>query len=110
MIVVESPLDAVKLKSLGIPGGVATYGAVVSQDQIQIMRQAETLIIALDNDQAGKKASATLLSEFRKQGMECWFLNYGDLEVKDIGDMDSNQVDFALETAKHCVMGAAAIR
>lgn len=109
MIVVESPLDAVKLKTLGIPGGVATFGAVVSQEQIQIMRRAETLIIAMDNDEAGKKASAMLLKEFRKQGIECWFLNYGDLEVKDIGDMSKDQVDSSLENSRHCVMGMAAI-
>ena len=109
MIVVESPLDAVKLKSVGIPGGVATFGAVVSEDQIEIMRKAEPLIIAMDNDEAGKKASKFLLDSFRRLGIECWFFNYGDSDKKDIGDMDQNEIDWGLTNAKHCVLGGAAL-
>jgi hypothetical protein len=109
MIVVESPLDAVKLSSVGIPGGVATYGAIVSDDQIDIMRRAKTLVIALDNDEAGKKASSQLLSAFRKGGLECWFFNYGDFQVKDIGDMTLDQIHWGIDNARHCVLGEAAI-
>jgi len=110
MIVIESPLDAVKLKSVGIPGGVATFGAVVSQDQIEIMRKAENLIIAMDNDEAGRKANKFLLDSFRKLGIECWFFNYGDSDKKDIGDMSLDAIDWGLANAKHCVLGGAALR
>lgn len=109
MIVVESPLDAVKLKSVGIPGGVATFGAIVSEDQIEIMRQAETLVIAMDNDPAGNKASKFLLDSFRRLGIECWFFNYGDSDKKDIGDMSADEIDWGLTNAKHCVLGGAAL-
>lgn len=109
MIVVESPLDAVKLSSVGIQGGVATFGATISDDQIEIMRRAKTLVIAMDNDEAGKTSSQRLLSTFRKVGIECWFFNYGDSGIKDIGDMTADQIDLGLEQAKHCVMGALAI-
>jgi len=109
MIVVESPLDAVKLSSVGIQGGVATYGAIVSDDQIDIMRRAKTLVIALDNDGPGKKASSQLLSAFRKGGLECWFFNYGDFQVKDIGDMSLDQIHWGIDNARHCVLGEAAI-
>lgn len=110
MIVIESPLDAVKLKSVGIPGGVATFGAVVSQDQIEIMRKAENLIIAMDNDEAGRKTNKFLLDSFRKLGIECWFFNYGDSDKKDIGDMSLDAIDWGLANAKHCVLGGAALR
>ena len=109
MIVVESPLDAVKLASVGIPGGVATYGATVSDDQIEIMRRAKTLVIAMDNDEAGKASSQRLLTTFRKVGIECWFFRYPSSDVKDIGDMTADQIDLGLEQARHCVMGALAI-
>lgn len=109
MLVVESPLDAVKLSSVGIQGGVATYGAIVSADQIDIMRRAKTLVIALDNDEPGKKASSQLLSAFRKGGLECWFFNYGDFQVKDIGDMTQDQIHWGIDNARHCVLGEAAI-
>jgi DNA primase len=94
---------------VGIPGGVATFGATVSHDQIEIMRRAKTLVIAMDNDEAGKKSSQTLLSTFRKVGIECWFFRYTSTGIKDIGDMSADQIDLGLEQARHCVMGALAI-
>ena len=109
MIVVESPLDAVKLASVGIPGGIATFGATVSQEQIEIMRRAKTLVIAMDNDAAGKKSSQTLLATFRKVGIECWFFNYSDFQAKDIGDMTQDQIHWGIDNARHCVLGEAAI-
>ena len=108
MIVVESPLDTVKLASIGIDGGVSTFGASVSDEQIQLMKLADKLIIAMDNDLAGKKASADILTRTRKEGMECWFLSYGDLENKDIGDMDPDVVRYCIGASKHSVFGEAA--
>jgi hypothetical protein len=108
MIVVESPLDAVKLSSLGVFGGVSTFGASVSDDQIELMKQADKLIIAMDNDAAGKKASADIFARTRKQGMECWFLNYQDSEYKDVGDMPEDLVHYCIEGSKHSVFGEAA--
>jgi len=110
MIVVESPLDAVKLKSLGIPGGVATCGAIISSEQLEIMRQADTLILAMDNDSSGNKANKFLLDSFRKLGMEGWFFNYGDSTKKDIGDMSADEVDWGLSNAVHCVRGGSLIK
>lgn len=108
MIVVESPLDAVKLASLGVFGGVSTFGASISDDQLRLMKAADKLIIAMDNDAAGKKASADLLEHTRKEGMECWFLNYQGSEYKDIGDMPEDLVHYCLEGSKHSVFGEAA--
>lgn len=108
MIVVESPLDAVRLQSLGIVGGVSTFGASVSDDQLRLMRAADKLIIAMDNDAAGKKSSSDLLARTRKEGIECWFLNYNGSEFKDIGEMPEDLVYYALETSKHSVFGERA--
>jgi hypothetical protein len=109
MIVVESPLDAVKLSSLGIVGGVSTFGASVSSEQVQLMKAADKLIIAMDNDAPGKKASLDLLERTRKEGMECWFLNYQGSEYKDIGDMPEDLVHYCIEGSKHSVFGEGAI-
>lgn len=108
MIVVESPLDAVKLGSFGIPGGVSTFGASISNDQIQLMKAADKLIIAMDNDAAGKKASKDILERTRKEGMECWFLSYEGADVKDVGDMSETLVHYCIEGSKHSVFGEAA--
>lgn len=108
MIVVESPLDAVRLASLGVSGGVSTFGASVSDQQIALMKTADKLIIAMDNDPAGNKASSDILERTRKEGMECWFLNYQGSEYKDIGDMPADLVQSCIEGSKHSVFGEAA--
>ena len=110
MIIVESPLDCVKLLSLGIEGGVATYGASFSKDQLNLMRSADSLIIAFDNpkvDAAGLKASKEMLAKLKENGLECKFFNY-TTDAKDIGDMGVEAVILGLQTAKHSVFGEAA--
>lgn len=108
MIVVESPLDAVRLKSVGIDGGVATYGAIISDDQLALMRKSERLIFALDNarvDPAGKKALEDMLVRTRAQGMECWFFNYNLTDAKDPGDMSAKEIQHGVKTARHSAHG-----
>jgi DNA primase len=75
MIVVESPLDAVKC------GGVALCGVTVSDAQFDLMRKADKLIIAFDNpdiDPAGYKALEDFKVEAKKRGIEFWAFNYAD--------------------------------
>jgi DNA primase len=105
MVVVESPLDVVRLASVGVFGGVATYGALVSMAQFNLLRGAERLIIALDNDQAGKAASLTLLDLCKEMGKEAWFFNYSHTDMKDVGGMSKVEIESGLETAKHIVRG-----
>lgn len=110
MIVVESPLDAVKLSSLGIEGGVSTFGAAVSVDQLALMRKADKLIFAFDNprvDAAGLAAFKDMLAKTKMEGMECWFVKYTD-DVKDIGDMEANAVHLLIGSPKHSVFGEKA--
>jgi len=109
MIVVESPLDAVRLDAAGIPGGVATFGAIVSPEQLHILRKADDLIFAFDNDDAGRTAALRMLDLSRKTGFECKFFNYFGIDQKDIGGMMDNEIFKGLENAKHCVLGKSAI-
>ena len=111
MVVVESPLDCVKLASLGIFGAVATFGASVSDEQLQLMKRADKLILAFDNpriDPAGAKASKDMFYRLRKAGMEAWFFSYQSDEYKDIGDMPEDLVSLGLRDAKHSVFGEGA--
>lgn len=111
MIVVESPLDVVRLSSLGVDGGVSTYGALVSEDQLSLMRKADKLIFAFDNpriDPAGLTAMKDMLKRTRLQGMECWFVKYTDELHKDIGDMPENSVQLLIQNASHCILGERA--
>lgn len=110
MIVVESPLDAARLLSAGVVGGVATYGAALSVNQISMMSSSDDLVIALDNDAAGLKASLQILSLTKKGLLECRFFNYGNSKAKDIGDMSPMEISRGLQNAKHCVYGEQALR
>lgn len=110
MIIVESPLDTVKLSSLGIKGGISTFGASISDEQFSLMRMADKLIFAFDNDAAGKAANLDVLARIRSGGMECWFTQYEEGQYKDIGDMPENTVQLLLENIKHSVFGEAAFK
>jgi hypothetical protein len=109
MIVVESPLDVARLSSLDITGGVATYGALVSKEQFNLLRGADRLIFAMDNDDAGKASSMTLLTLCKEMEKEAWFFNYGDIDVKDIGAMSKDEILSGLTTARHITRGEKVI-
>jgi hypothetical protein len=112
MLVVESPLDAVKLAALKLSQGVSTFGASVSADQVELFRKADRLIFAFDNpsiDPAGEKASKEMVGLTKELGLECWFFNYGSTGLKDIGDMSREQIEYGITKAKHCVFGEKAI-
>ena len=108
MILVESPLDAVRLTSLGIQGGVSSYGSRVSDAQISLLRGAGHLLIAMDHDKAGIKASADLFEASRRLGMEPWFFNYSWTDKKDVGDMTEDEIRTGIGNAKHCSRGKSA--
>lgn len=56
-VIVEGSLDAVSVDEVGFPA-IATLGARVSAEQADAIRKAgiTTLVVAFDNDEAGKKA------------------------------------------------------
>lgn len=108
MIVVESPLDVARLASIGVLGGVAVCGSAVSRDQINLIRSADHVIFAMDNDQAGLSASATLLEYSKVMGFDCWFFNYDQTEMKDIGAMSKAEIMYGLENSKHSIQGKRA--
>ena len=111
VIVVESPLDVVKLDSLNIPGSVAALGAMISASQIKLLRRSEVVVAAFDNpflDPSGKKASEQILEIARKFGFELKFFNYRNPDTKDIGDMSEADIKFGLENAKDMIFGEKA--
>lgn len=107
MIVVESPLDVVRLASVGVTGGVSTYGALISKEQISLIREADEIVFALDNDEAGIVASKKLLDLSFSLGFEAWFFNYSHTDMKDVGAMSRGEILAGLSSAKHVVNGNA---
>lgn len=107
MIVVESPLDVVRLHSLGIDGGVATFGSVVSKEQLNLIRGADKIIFAMDADEAGIQSSLHLLKESQTLGFPAWFLDYTCTDMKDIGGMSRAEVHQCIANAKHSLTWSA---
>jgi hypothetical protein len=109
MVVVESPLDAVRLHAEGIPGGVAVFGAIVSRQQIMLMSAADEVVLALDADAAGRKASRQLLNATRGVLKAVRFFSYTDDTRKDPGELSAEEIESGIRNAKSRVLGEAAL-
>jgi DNA primase len=107
LIVVESPLDAARLVSLGF-NSVSTFGAIMSEEQAKILRRAPKVIAAFDNDKAGHTANEQMRGFARKYGMDLHYFNYRGIDVKDVGDMTEAEIEHGIKTAKTSILGKAA--
>lgn len=111
VVVVESPLDCVRMASAGIKGAVAICGSSVSPEQVKLLRYSEKIICAFDNpniDNAGRKASEEMRGYARKYGLNLYFFNYGDSNKKDPGDLTDEEILWGMENAKSYILGEAA--
>lgn len=93
-VLVESPLDVARLDTvMGGVCGVASFGAAISTAQIRLLSQHfDSLIVALDNDEAGVMSAKKLqksLPSFRR-GVK--WLHYAHTDAKDIGDMTHEEI------------------
>ena len=105
LILVESPLDVVRLASVGVTGGVAAFGAYVSDEQIRLLveRAKGRVVIAMDNDSAGSAAASHVLTTLLSMEQEAWFFDYGDTGMKDVGGMSKLEILTGLADAAHSV-------
>ncbi|MFE6745929.1 toprim domain-containing protein [Kitasatospora purpeofusca] len=94
ILLVESPLDAVRIAALGVPGAVAAFGAHVSEAQMQLIRRSpcRRLILALDNDTAGNGARDRLYEAWRPRGLPIAYYDYAGADGKDPGDSTDEQI------------------
>jgi len=115
MVVVESPLDVARMASVGVLGGVSTYGTAVSKDQLNVIKGADRVIVAMDNDEAGHQASQDFLKKSIDMWFECWFFDYSGIDwverssVKDVGAMSKSEIVYGIENAKHALHGENAL-
>jgi 5S rRNA maturation endonuclease (ribonuclease M5) len=100
-VLVESPLDVVRINT-ALDGvcGLATFGAHISDTQVRLIStHVNRLIIAMDNDDAGKSATKKLSSRLPALRYPVTYLQYNHTTAKDIGDMTDNEV---YEAVKNC--------
>lgn len=110
-IVVESPLDCLRIHSAGFPGAVAICGSSPSDDQIKLLRSSDRVIVALDNpnlDKSGFKGSKEFSEFARKYGINLSFFNYGNSSKKDPGDMTDDEIAWGIAHAKPSILGELA--
>lgn len=107
-VVVESPLDCVRIDSAGVVGGVAICGSSPSEEQVKLLRYSSKVIAAFDNDKAGQKASKEMLEWSRKYGLNLFFFNYGSSGKKDPGDMTDEEIRWGVDNAVSSIFGEQA--
>lgn len=117
-ILVESPLDCAVLKTMGIDGALSSFGAAVSDTQMRlIVERADEVLLALDNDYAGRTETRRLVTGVRWRGagesatpekgikwaarIPMSVFNYGEVEAKDVGEMQRADVYRGVREAKH---------
>lgn len=99
-IIEESPLDVPRTYDvLGVPIMLSTYGAHVTNAQLDLMQDMgiRRIISALDNDKAGDKANIELISRCRGRfRLEFWNY-YEDTDAKDPGDQEDEEILWSYE-------------
>ncbi len=94
----ESPLDAAVLLSAGLDGGLASFGANVSEEQAQILRdRAGRIVLALDHDDAGRAGQDKLIEHLGGKNLHAF--NYGGTSAKDPGDMTDDEIRDGIRNA-----------
>lgn len=100
-VLVESPLDVVRLHTLGYECGLASFGATVSAEQMELLiLRCNAVVLGLDNDIAGVTSAETVWKKYRER-IRIKFLNYLTTDAKDVGDMTEDEVDYAIGQASH---------
>jgi DNA primase len=96
LVVVESPMSVLKLKSLGIHNVVSTFGASISDYQIHLMKKFQDICIWMDGDAAGRKASSYLVYNLSKTNMVT-ILEEDNEDPASVGD----PIDYLLNQRKN---------
>ncbi len=85
VVVVESPMSVAKAYSLGIGNVVATFGAKVTDTQIQLLRDFPEVIVWFDDDPAGRAGERNLVQSLYRHTQTS---AVAPEEGRDLGDYD----------------------
>lgn len=96
LVVVESPLSVLRMKSEGVVNVVATFGAGVKEEQARELREFDKVTIAFDGDSAGAQG-AWKLTEMIKG--HCYTKVAWLSPGTDPGDLDAEALGKVLASA-----------
>jgi len=90
VILVEGPGDVWKLEESGIKNSVAIFGTNLTDEQQIILERsgAMSVIVLLDNDEAGHKASV----EIKDQLERSFKMYFPAISESDVGDMNIDEI------------------
>ena len=116
LIVVEGQMDVIALHQAGFTNAVACLGTAFTSEQANILsRYADEVLLCYDNDEAGKKATARVLSILNNTGIRTKVINmeggkdpdeiirnYGRERFISLIEGAANRVEYALnEQMRH---------
>ena len=74
LIIVEGFMDVISFSKIGFNNVVALMGTSLSSEIIKKLKNHKEILIFLDNDQAGIKATLSIVKEFLKNGINAFIL------------------------------------
>jgi DNA primase len=97
VIVVEGPLDAMKVYQAGFPNVIAILGGGFTKQQSQkLLRHFQSVIIFTDNDEAGRAFAKKIERVMRSAGKRIFYVKYPE-RIKDPGEMGDGQIAEVIE-------------
>ncbi len=91
-ILVECPWSAMRLSQAGWPNVVALLGTSVSRVQSDWILQAPSVLVMLDGDDAGKKATASIVEKLNAKTLTFFHHLPNGLDPDDLSDVDLKNI------------------
>lgn len=98
IVVVEGPLDAMRVDQAGFPNVVATMGTSLGSTKIKWLSKFKEVIIFTDNDEEGRKIGRKVVNELK--GKKISWAIYPE-NIKDPGEMTEAQIAAAINNRKN---------
>lgn len=110
LIIVESPLDVLRLHAMGYVNVVALYGAHMDSEQAErIMEKFSKVILFFDDDEAGRKGVSKALTLLKGMTVHVFayteplrlgtYYVHAKVSDRDPGDLDKSEVDEGIRRA-----------
>lgn len=95
-IITESPGNVWRLEENGIHNAVALFGTSISMEQFKLLSKsgALSLIVLLDNDEAGHKG----MRKIQQQYQRIYRLYFPNISQNDIGEMSKDEITSEIKT------------
>ena len=114
LILVEGYMDAIALHQAGFTNSIACLGTALTGEMAHLLsRYAEEVLIAYDNDEAGRKATERAIKVFSSIGMKMRVIllsggkdpdeilkKFGPEKIRSLIDGAENEIEFALLKAR----------